>query len=259
MIFPIGDEQVKGGHFPLFAYGFIALNVLFWIFQIQNPETLLICDYGAIPKDIQEGENYFTLFTSMFMHGGWMHIIGNMLFLWVFADNIEATVGSLKFALFYLAGGLVASAAHIFLGTGTEMAGCCAPCEGNGLIQCAENICTGTVPTVGASGAISAVLGAYMIMFPKSKIKVLVVMFFRSFHMQAAIFLGLWIAMQLFYGFSSLGQAAGGGTAWWAHIGGFVFGVLVGFLFKEKGGIFFKEDGQPSKPTTPKYDNDDFV
>ncbi len=260
MFIPIGDDQVKGGHFPLFAYGFIALNVIAFVLQMQDPD-LLICNYGSIPQDILNGKNYFTLLTSMFMHGGLMHIIGNMLMLWIFADNIEATVGSFKFVLFYLAGGVAASIAHIYFGMGTDQIGCCFPCGNDQGIKCVgevTNICAGSVPTVGASGAIAAVLGAYLVMFPKSQIKVMVLVFFQSFKVPAFIFLGMWIANELFSGFSSMGKAAGGGVAYWAHIGGFVFGVIIGFMFKEKGGVFLKDENAPI-PEKPNTNNDDFV
>jgi membrane associated rhomboid family serine protease len=146
----------------------------------------------------------------MFLHGGWMHLVGNMLFLWVFADNIEAVIGNMGFFFFYIFGGLVASAAHIAFNLGSQ------------------------VPAVGASGAISAVMGAYLVMFPASKIKVLVVYFFRSFYMPALYFLGLWIGQQLINGFLSFvpSTAHTSGVAWWAHIGGFAFGVLVGFIVR---------------------------
>ena len=235
MIFPIGDDQVKGGYFPFFAYSFIALNIIAYFFQMSYP-NLAICEFGSVPDDIVAGRNYYTLFTSMFMHGSIMHLVGNMLFLWVFADNIEATVCSFKFVIFYILGGLVASLAHIYLGGGTEELGCCYPCGNAQGIKCVgeqvTNMCSGSIPTVGASGAISAVLGAYMVMFPHSSIKILVLVFFRSFRIPAYIVLGLWIGMQLFSGFSEMGQAASGGTAWWAHIGGFVFGILIGLLLR---------------------------
>ena len=251
MIFPIGDEQVKGGYFPLLSYSFIGLNIIAFILQYQAGD-LLICQYGAVPSDILKGENTFTLLTSMFMHGGWMHLAGNMLFLWVFADNIEATVGSLKFLLFYIAGGLAASAAHIYLGTSGAEIACCYPCQ-NGVYEgCGQTMCAGSIPTVGASGAISAVLGAYLVMFPHSKVKMLVIYFFRSFNIPAYLFLGFWIGQQLLNGFMSMGGEAGGGVAWWAHIGGFVFGVAAGFLFRQKGGIFFKDlpDDRPEAPSS---------
>ncbi|MEL6864633.1 MAG: rhomboid family intramembrane serine protease, partial [Bacteroidota bacterium] len=189
MIFPIGDDQVEGGHKPIFSYSFLVLNILFFLYQLSQPNAL-ICEYGTIPMEIVNGQDYFTLFTSMFMHGGWMHLIGNMLFLWVFADNIEATVGNLPFLLFYLLGGLAASAAHIYFSVGAELVDCCMPCGGS--IACEGSIppCPGSIPSVGASGAISAVLGAYLIMFPSSKVKILVVYLFSSFRVSAWLFLG---------------------------------------------------------------------
>ena len=228
MIFPIGDDQVKGGYKPIFSYLFIGINVVVFIIQFTLPQAQLhafLYTYGSIPMELAGGEDYYTIFTSMFLHGGWMHLIGNMLFLWIFADNIEATIGNIPFLLFYLLGGIAAAAAHT-----------------------AFNLQSG-VPAVGASGAISAVLGAYLVMFPKSKIKVLVVYFFRSFKMSALIFLGLWIGQQLVSGIFSLGpeSAHTSGVAWWAHIGGFVFGVLGGFLFR------YLIEKQPSK------DKPDFV
>ncbi len=213
MFFPIGDTQVKGGSRPLFSYTFIAINVLIFFFQFSlSPQNLnaFILTYGTIPDDIMHQQGYSTLFTNMFLHGGWMHLIGNMLFLWVFADNIEAVIGNFYFLLFYLLGGVSASLIHVYFNMGS------------------------TIPSIGASGAISAVLGAYIVMFPKSKIKVLVLMFFRSFQVAALYFLGFWIVQNLFSGFASLGAntADTAGVAWWAHIGGFAFGVLAGFFFK---------------------------
>ncbi len=217
MIFPIGDTQVKGGYFPYICYAFLGLNVLVflyeWQLQLQSEAEFgaFLTTYGTIPQEILRGEDYGTLLSSMFLHGGWMHLIGNMLFLWVFADNIEATIGNIPFTLFYLGGGLAASAAHIVFNMDSA------------------------IPTVGASGAISAVLGAYLVMFPRSQIKVLVIVFFRSFNMAAIFFLGLWIVQQLISGFGSLGAAGeSSGVAWWAHIGGFAFGVIAGFFFKSK-------------------------
>lgn len=213
MIFPIGDQQVRGGSKPLFSYLFIGLNVLIFFYEASlSPDGLnqFITEFGSIPQETMAGEDYFTLLTSMFLHGGWMHLIGNMLFLWVFADNIEQIIGNLNFLIFYIAGGLAAHAAHIFFNIDS------------------------VIPTVGASGAISAVLGAYLIMFPTSKIKILVVFLFRSFHIPALLFLGFWIVQQLMSGFASIGPetADSGGVAWWAHIGGFAFGVIAGFYYR---------------------------
>lgn len=213
MIFPIGDDQVKGGSYPIFSYLFIGLNILIFLFEASlsnNDLNRFIMEYGSIPAETMNGEDYFTLFTSMFLHGGWMHLIGNMLFLWVFADNIEQIIGNLNFLIFYIAGGLAAHAAHIYFNIDS------------------------TIPTVGASGAISAVLGAYLVMFPSSRIKILVVFFFSSFRVPALLFLGFWIVQQLISGFAAIGPATAdsSGVAWWAHIGGFVFGVIAGFYYR---------------------------
>ncbi len=215
MIFPIGDDQVKGGATPIFSYTFLAINVLVFLYQVSlSPAQLdqFIYTYATIPRDILSGRNLFTLITSMFLHGGWMHLIGNMLFLWVFADNIEATIGNVRFVIFYILGGVCASLAHVYLSYGS------------------------TVPSLGASGAISAVLGAYLVMFPRSRVKVLFFLFIiiKQFFLPAFMFLGVWIAMQLFSGFQNLGPEASaqGGTAWWAHIGGFIFGVVIGLFLR---------------------------
>ena len=216
MIFPIGDDQVKGGAPPVLSYTFIALNILIFGYEatlMSSPERInaFIMEYGAIPIEIMGGVDYHTLISSMFLHGGWMHLIGNMLFLWVFADNIEASVGHLRFLLFYVLGGIAAAGAHILLNP------------------------TSQIPMVGASGAISAVLGAYLVMFPKSRVKVLVIYLFSAFYVPAILFLGFWIVQQLVSGFASLGPVTAdtAGTAWWAHIGGFVFGLLAGFIFRQ--------------------------
>lgn len=213
MIFPIGDEQVQGGHKPVIAYSLIGINILVFLFQVSMPpgqQQGFVYEYGVIPREIANGQDYFTLLTNMFLHGGWMHLIGNMLFLWVFADNIEAVIGKIPFILFYLGGGLAASAAHIFFNLDS------------------------TIPAVGASGAISAVLGAYLVMFPASKVKVWVLYLFRSFRMPALYFLGIWGIQQFINGFISIvpSSAYTSGVAWWAHIGGFVFGLVMGFIIR---------------------------
>jgi len=225
MIFPIGDDQVKGGSKPFFTYLFIGINAIVFLYQVILPPAELdwfILHFGSIPSEISQGNHLFTLFTSMFLHGGWVHLIGNMLFLWVFGDNIEAIIGNFNFLLFYIAGGLAAAIAHIVAGPGS------------------------TVPAIGASGAISAVLGAYLILFPASNIRVLVVYFFRSFYMPAVFFLGIWIVQQLISGYFSLSettsQAQRGGVAWWAHIGGFGFGLIAGWIARKTLEVKHKPD-----------------
>ena len=206
MLFPIGDDQVKGGYFPLFSYGFIVLNIL--IYYMQTTTASGLYEYAAVPVEIVHGQDLHTLITSMFLHGGFMHLLGNMLFLWVFADNIEATIGNFRFLIFYVLGGLAAHAAHIYFNLDSS------------------------IPTVGASGAISAVMGAYLVMFPTSRVKMLFIVF--TFRIPAIIFLGFWIWMQSSNGLASLEMVnqEGGGVAWWAHIGGFAFGVIAGLYYK---------------------------
>jgi len=152
------------------------------------------------------------LLTSIFLHGGWLHLIGNMLFLWVFSDNIEAVLGAPLYLAFYLAGGLAASLAHILSGPAS------------------------TIPSVGASGAIAAVLGAYIVMFPQSRVRLLVLFGYRAgvTRVSAIVFLGIWAVTQFFSGVASLGvpTAQTGGVAWFAHIGGFVFGLAIGALLR---------------------------
>lgn len=213
MIFPVGDDQVKGGKFPFVSYLLIALNTLVFIYEIVLPTPTLesfMMSYGSIPANIVHGQELYTLLTSMFLHGGWMHLIGNMVFLWVFADNIEAVIGAGKFALFYLIGGIIAALAHAFTATYS------------------------LVPMVGASGAIAAVLGAYIIMFPGSQVKLFIIIFLRTAKVPALFFLGFWIIQQLFNGYATLSPdaAESSSVAWWAHIGGFAFGVIMGFIYR---------------------------
>lgn len=214
MFFPIGDDNVKGGYKPLFSYTLIFLNTSVFLFEFslqQDYAEAFVFHFGSIPAKILSGQDLFTLGTSMFLHGGWMHLIGNMLFLWVFADNIEAVVGTFNFLFFYLLGGIVATLVHVFFNPFSEL------------------------PVVGASGAISAVMGAYLVMFPASKIKVWIVFLFTSAYVPALLFLGIWIFQQMISGIGSLGLniEEQGGVAWWAHIGGFGFGLVAG-LFARK-------------------------
>jgi membrane associated rhomboid family serine protease len=205
MVFPIGDDQVKGGYFPFFSYAFIAVNVLVFLYQMSLPEAELgafIDLYAAKPADIQDGRNLMSLLTSIFLHGGLMHLLGNMMFLWIFADNIEATIGNGRFLVFYLIGGLAAHAGHIYFNLGSE------------------------IPTVGASGAISAVMGAYLVMFPTSRIKMLVFIFITR--IPAFLFLGFWAWQQWSFGQQSLVGTSNSNVAWWAHIGGFLAGLACG-------------------------------
>jgi membrane associated rhomboid family serine protease len=210
MFFPIGDANIKHGHKAFFTYLIIAANIAVFAMQFMMPNDLqqrFVMDYGCIPNELMQFKQWHTVITSMFLHGGVMHLLGNMLFMWVFADNIEATIGNFKFLLFYLAGGVVATLTHVFFNAGSE------------------------VPCVGASGAIAACLGAYLVMFPHSKIKIFFIIFLTTFNVSAIYFLGFWIVQQFMSGMGSIGVATAG-VAYWAHIGGFVFGVCGGFFYR---------------------------
>lgn len=217
MIFPIGDDQVQGGSKPIVSYTLIVINTLVFLYEASMPISELnkfLFEFGSIPAEVMRGQDVHTILTSMFLHGGWLHLIGNMLFLWVFADNIEAVIGSIPFLLFYIMGGIAANLVHVFVDPAS------------------------TIPAVGASGAISAVLGAYLLVFPGSRIKVIIIYFFGVVRIPAMFFLGIWILQQLFSGIFALDPTAArsSGVAWWAHIGGFGFGFLVGFFIRRRYG-----------------------
>ena len=217
MIFPIGDENIKGPYKPWLSYGLIAINVLIYVYMITLPVGGIKNIYNLFattPTEILQGQEYYTLMTNMFLHGSFLHLAFNMLFMWIFADNIEIILGKIYFIIFYLAGGIFASLAHVF----TNM--------------------ESSIPSLGASGALAAVMGAYLVFFPKSKIKVLVIYLLRNINISAIWFLGAWFVMQLFSSISNIGSnPEDGGTAWMAHVGGFVFGVVVAFILKKTGVI----------------------
>lgn len=217
-MFPIGDDDVRGAGPSLSTWALLIANVLVFLYEASLSTGALerfITEYGVIPREIVAGVDLQTLVTSMFLHGGWLHLIGNMLFLWVFSNNIEAVLGTGGHLAFYGAGGLAASLAHIWSDPGSS------------------------IPSVGASGAIAAILGAYIVLFPQSRVRLLV---FTGAQVgvtraSALAFLGLWAVMQFFSGIASLGvpTAQTGGVAWFAHIGGFVFGLLVGWILQNRG------------------------
>jgi membrane associated rhomboid family serine protease len=204
MFFPYKDDNPRV-LFPFVTFGIIILNVLvflgqFWI-SGNDPGIgrSLVYMYGFVPAEF----NPLTIFTSMFMHGGFAHIIGNMWFLYIFGDNVESILGHVKYFMFYLACGIGAALAQFFVEPASQ------------------------VPMIGASGAVAGVLGAYMIRFPKARVHVLavIIIFITTFVVPAQIVLGLWFLMQLSGGLGSLGVDTTGGVAWFAHIGGFIIGV----------------------------------
>ena len=231
-MFPIRDHN-PSGRTPYVTYALIAINVVvflsYWhLFSDPRALNRFFVDWALIPGKVIYLGAYETLLTSMFLHGGLMHLAGNMLFLWIFGDNLEEEMGHLRYLLFYLASGLGAGLAHIAAGPSSA------------------------IPTVGASGAIAGVMGGYLLLFPKARVDVLVIIvfFFRIFPVPAWIMLGLWFAMQLFMGVGSTTHT-GGGVAYWAHAGGFVVGALLTLpFFLKRGGTRFWDAtlGQPPHP-----------
>ena len=206
MFFPYKDDNPRV-LFPFVTYGIIGINILvFWAQFFVYGNERLISTFAFVPYEFK----LFTIFTSMFMHGGLMHIIGNMWFLYIFGDNVESILGHVRFLLFYLFCGIGAAVAQF-------------------LIQPDS-----TTPMVGASGAIAGVLGAYMIKFPKARVHVLAVIFIfiTTIVVPAQLVLGLWFLMQLSGGLGSLGFDTTGGIAWFAHIGGFIVGISTLRIFQ---------------------------
>jgi len=216
MFIPIKDDAPTV-RTPIVTIGLLAVNVVVFLFTwFQGPQwfELFSIQYGFIPTELVNGVEvtpmlpaspYLTAFTSMFMHGGWMHLIGNMLFMWIFGNNVEDYLGHLKFLIFYLAAGLAAVALYTVFSPQSQ------------------------IPLVGASGAIAGLMGAYIVLHPRARITVLIVFFFIQFiTLPAKVVLGIWFALQLFMSLSAgLSGMSGGGVAWMAHVGGFVFGWIL--------------------------------
>ncbi len=210
---PISDELPRR-RIPWVTWGLITVNVLvfFWELLLGPDLDRFLMMWGAVPAFVTNPARYpwapFTLLTSMFLHGGWMHLIGNMLYLWIFGDNVEDALGWLGYLLFYFAAGVVAGLAQVMV----------AP--------------SSTIPGIGASGAIAGVLAVYLTLYPTAPVRVLVPGFYmvRIARLPALLVLGFWFVIQLFNGVLSLGAAtmATGGVAWFAHIGGFLAGLVVG-------------------------------
>ena len=210
MFFPYKDDNPRI-LFPFVTYTIIGINSLVFIYQyfILPPELLshIISTYALTPA----APSVITVFTSMFMHGGLMHIIFNMWFLWIFGDNIESVLGHKRYVLFYLLCGVGAALAQIQINTASQ------------------------IPMVGASGAIAGVLGAYLIRFPRATVHVLVILiiFITFIRVPAMVVIGIWFLSNLTAGLGTLGIEETGGTAWFAHLGGFVSGVVLNQVFKQ--------------------------
>jgi membrane associated rhomboid family serine protease len=207
-MFPIGDDNSSSRTFPLVTYAFIALNVLFFLVELSGGDAF-IEKWAFVPVRFlaNPSGDFLTLFSSMFMHAGWLHLGGNMLYLWIFGDNVEDRFGHFKFIFFYLVCGLLATFAQLAFNAGSN------------------------IPNLGASGAIAGVLGSYILLFPKGQVKVL--QGSRVIPVSALIVIGIWFVLQLFSSIGSISNTAEtNGIAYIAHIGGFVTGVCLTVLFR---------------------------
>jgi len=216
-MFPIGDENRGIRSRPYVTYALIAINIVIFLYQITLDQSALadfILKWGTIPQEISDGTDLFTLGTCMFLHGGWLHIAGNMLFLWVFGDNVEDTMGHIKFLVFYLLCGLAASGLQVIVNPDSR------------------------TPMIGASGAISGVLAAYLVLYPRGKIRTMILVGIPIMVLIPAWgMIGYWIVIQFINGIASLGvntAETGGGVAYFAHIGGFVAGAALVWIFRDR-------------------------
>ncbi|MBL7961110.1 rhomboid family intramembrane serine protease [bacterium] len=221
-------DTVPSSTFPVVTVALIVINGAIFIFEwfLGSDISVLFSVLGIIPAKYfwmaqHQPADYLGRFgplvSSMFLHGGWMHVISNMWYLWIFGDNVEDRMGHKKFLLFYVLCGLGAGLTHIYLNSDSP------------------------IPTVGASGAIAGVMGAYIVLYPKARVMTLlpIFIFIQIIEIPAYFFLGFWILLQFFQGTMALGaEAHTGGVAWWAHLGGFVFGALLVFLFRKPEGRY---------------------
>jgi membrane associated rhomboid family serine protease len=214
-VFPIRDDNP---HFttPVATYGLIGLNLIAWVLlQGLGTEPALsasVFDYGLVPARVLGPDGgWHTVITSMFLHGGWMHLIGNMWFLWIFGNNVEDAMGHVRFVVFYLLCGIAAAGLQTAFSPGS------------------------TIPMVGASGAIGGVMGAYVLMYPRVHVHLFVILGFyvNTIAVPAYFMLGYWFLLQVVSGSMAVG-AEGGGVAFWAHVGGFAAGALLSFVFRDR-------------------------
>ena len=210
-------DTIRARKFPLINLALIAANVLAFLYELQlSPSALerFIFTWGSIPVDLTSHptQAWLTIFTAMFLHGGWFHLLSNMWFLYIFGDNVEGRMGGTRYLIFYLLSGVAAVLLQTYLLPSSQ------------------------VPMIGASGAIAGVLGAYLISFPHARIASLVpiLFIFTIIDVPAVIFLILWFIFQLYSGLFAMQGASASGIAWWAHIGGFIFGVLMVSFFARR-------------------------
>ena len=231
-MFPIRDHN-PSGRTPYVTFGLIAINILVFLGYFPGQSDVqvgeIFWNWGLVPARFLAGEGLETVITSMFLQGGWMHLAGNMLFLWIFGDNLEEEMGHAGFLLFYLAVGLAAGLAQVLSDPGS------------------------IIPMVGASGAIAGVMGGYLLLFPRARVDVLFIfiIFFRIFAIPAWIVLGVWLVIQIVSGVATPTDA--GGVAYWAHVGGFVAGLVLTlpvWLRRGARGYWQATEGHPPHPET---------
>jgi membrane associated rhomboid family serine protease len=207
-MFPIGDDNSARRTVPVVTYALILLNILVFLLELTAGEQFIV-QWSVVPRRLlaNPASDFPTLFTAMFMHAGWLHLLGNLLYLWIFGDNVEDALGHVKYLVFYIICGLAADAAQILVGPNSN------------------------IPNLGASGAIAGVLGAYLVLFPRGQVRVL--MGRGIIPMPALVVIGLWIVLQLVSGIGSITTTAEtGGVAYMAHIGGFVAGLAMAFVLR---------------------------
>jgi len=208
-VIPLSDASRRPTRFPVMTASIIAVNALMFLIELAGGDTF-VTTWSLHPADIVAGHHLITILTSMFMHGSWSHILGNMVFLWAFGPEIEDLMGRRKYLVFYLLGGLAATAAQVAADPSS------------------------TVPNLGASGAIAAVMGAFLVTYPRDRIRSLlvIVIFVRMTYIPAALLIGVWFLMQLVSLGAVAPQQASGGVAYAAHVGGFIFGAVAARLFE---------------------------
>lgn len=208
-MFPIGDDDTNRRSVPVVTYALILLNVLVFLLELGGGEQFIV-QWSIVPRRLlaHPASDFPTIFTSMFMHAGWLHLGGNMLYLWIFGDNVEDAFGHLKYLVFYLICGVAADMAQVVVGPNSN------------------------IPNLGASGAIAGVLAAYLVMFPRGQVRVL--MGYGVIPMPALVVIGLWIILQFISGVGSITSSAAdtGGVAYMAHIGGFLAGLVMALIWR---------------------------
>ena len=216
---PLGDASRRPAHIPVVTALIILVNAFVFVLELMRGEAFVM-QWSAIPAQIVSGHHWITILTAMFMHGSWSHIIGNMIFLWAFSPEIEDAMGAGRFLVFYLLGGLVAMLAQVLANSHS------------------------TIPNLGASGAIAAVMGAFIVTYPSDRIRAVLFIFIfaRITFIPAALLIGFWFVTQLFH-VGEVAQVQTGGVAYLAHIGGFVFGAATARLFENSRRIAWQRSG----------------